>query len=266
MEMRDRAVIKLKTSAQIDAMRQAGRLVHSVLARLTEMARPGVTTAELDAEAARMIAAAGAVGLFKDYPNHRLGGQAFPGYICASFNEQVVHGIPGPRAIREGDILSVDFGVRLAGWCGDAALTLVIGPVPERVARLVEVTRSALAVAIDMIRPGRMWSQVAKAIQRHVESAGFSVVTEYVGHGIGVEMHEAPKVPNFWSRVWASEDFQLVEGMTLAIEPMVNAGRPDVMGADDDWTIVTRDRQPSAHFEHTVAVRSGGADVLTDGT
>ncbi|MDD4889675.1 MAG: type I methionyl aminopeptidase [Phycisphaerae bacterium] len=258
-------MIKLKTSAQIEQMRQAGRVVHGVLARLSEMARPGVTTGELDAEAARMLAQAGADGLFKDYPNHRVGGRPFPGYICASLNEQVVHGIPGPRAIRDGDILSVDFGARLDGWCGDAAVTLMVGQVPPKAARLVEVTRETLDLAIQMIRPGRMWSQIAKAMQRHVESAGFSVVTEYVGHGIGSEMHEAPKVPNFWARIWANEDFQLAEGMTLAIEPMVNAGRSDVTGADDDWTIVSRDRQPSAHFEHTVAVRPGGADVLTDG-
>jgi methionyl aminopeptidase len=260
-----REVIRFKTAAQIEQMRRAGRIVHEVLVRLGELARPGVTTAELDAEAGRMTAAAGAVGLFKDYPNHRRGGRPFPGYICASLNEQVVHGIPGPRALREGDILSLDFGVQLDGFCGDAATTLKIGPVSPLADRLVELTRGTLALAIDMVRPGRMWSQIAKAMQRHVEQAGFSVVTEYVGHGVGSEMHEPPKVPNFWSRLWANEDFVLAEGMTLAIEPMVNAGVADVVSADDDWTIVTRDRKPSAHFEHTIAVRSQGADVLTDG-
>ena len=247
-------------------MRQAGRLVHRVLARLSEMCRPGVTTAQMDAEAARLTAEAGGQGLFKDYPNHRPGGPAFPGYICASFNEQVVHGIPGSRAAREGDILSLDYGVRLAGYCADAAVTVSVGAVSPAVARLVETTRRTLELAIDMVRPGRRWSQVARAMQSFVEGAGFSVVTDYVGHGIGAEMHEPPRgVPNFWSRQWADQDFDLAEGMTLAIEPMVNMGRSAVVLTEDQWTIVSRDRLPSAHFEHTVAVRAGGADVLTDG-
>jgi methionyl aminopeptidase len=255
----------IKTAEQIEQMRSAGRVVHDVLARLAEMSRPGATTAELDAEAARMLLAAGADGLFRNYPNHRAGGRPFPGFICASINEQVVHGIPGPRAIREGDIVSLDFGARLNGWCGDSAVTVMVGQVDPRAARLVEVTRQALNVAVGMVQPGRYWSQIAKAIQHHVEQAGCSVVTDYVGHSIGLEMHEGLKLPNFWSRQWASEDFRLAEGMTLAIEPMVNLGRPDVENGDDDWVVVTKDRQPSAHFEHTVAVRPNGADVLTDG-
>ena len=141
----------------------------------------------------------------------------------------------------------------------------MIGQVDPRAARLVDVTRQALQVAVEAVRPGCYWSQIAKAIQRHVEQAGCSVVVDYVGHSIGQEMHEGLKLPNFWSRQWASEDFRLAEGMTLAIEPMVNLGRPDVENGDDDWVVVTKDRQPSAHFEHTVAVRSQGADVLTDG-
>ncbi len=257
--------ITLKSAAEIELMRQAGRVVHRVLSRLAEMAQPGVTTADLDAEAGRLISQAGGVGLFRNYPNHRPGGPPFPGYICASFNEQVVHGIPGPRAIRPGDILSLDCGVRLAGWCGDSAVTVAVGAVDPRVARLVEVTRQTLQLAIDLVRPGRRWSQLARAMQKHVENAGFSVVTQYVGHGIGRQMHETLKLPNFWSRQWAGEDFELAEGMTLAIEPMVNLGRPEVVDLDDDWTVVTRDRQPSAHCEHTVAVRPYGADVLTDG-
>ena len=258
--------IQLKSRQQIELMRQAGRVVNQVLARLVEMARPGCTTGALNAEAERIIAAAGGDGLFKNYPNHRPGGPPFPGVICASVNEEVVHGIPGPRVLVEGDIVSVDCGIRLAGYCADAATTVPIGTVSGESARLIETTRTALELAIGMIRPGRLWSEVARAMQKYVEQAGFSVVTEYVGHGIGTEMHEPPKVPNFWDGRWDSEDFELLDGMTLAIEPMVNVGQSAVRSAADEWTILTKDQKPSAHFEHTVAVRADGAEALTDGS
>jgi methionyl aminopeptidase len=257
--------IPLKSDREIELMRRAGRIVNHVLDRMRELVAPGVSTADLDAEADRMIAEAEAEGLFKDYPNPHPGGPPFPGVICSSINEQVVHGIPGSRALADGDIISIDCGVKLAGYCGDAAITLAVGRVDSERERLMRVTRETLEIAIERIRPGVYWSEVARRMQRHVADAGFSVVTHFVGHGIGTEMHEPPQVPNFWDKAWKGHDFGLVEGMTLAIEPMVNAGRADVRGASDNWTIVTRDGRPSAHFEHTVAVRANGSDVLTNG-
>jgi methionyl aminopeptidase len=258
--------IQFKSRREIELMRQAGRLVHQVHSRMRELVRPGVTTAELNAEAEKLIEQADAEALFKDYPNHKPGGPAFPAVICASVNEEIVHGIPGERVLAEGDIISIDCGIRKEGYCGDSAVTLAVGKVSEPVDRLLRVTRETLALAIEMIRPGRTWSEIAKAMQRHVESAKMSVVTAYVGHGIGTKMHEKPQVPNFWHRSWNSKDFVLREGLTLAVEPMVNLGKPDVRNGDDDWTILTRDGKPSAHFEHTIAVGEDGAEVLTDGS
>jgi methionyl aminopeptidase len=256
--------IRLKTPQQIEQMRRAGRLVHDVLARLGEMCVAGVTTLELDAEAERLTLAAGAQCLFKGVPG-RHGAGPFPGAICISINEQVVHGIPSSRKIRDGDIVSIDFGVRLDGWCGDAANTFIVGDVPADVRRLVGVTRNSLAIAIEMIRPGRRWSDVAQSMQEYIEGEGFSVVREFVGHGIGAEMHEDPKVPNFVSPELRSRDIILKEGMVLAVEPMVNQGRCEVNLDRDKWTVVTRDRRPSAHYEHSIAVGADAADVLTDG-
>lgn len=254
--------IQLKTHGQIESMRRAGRVVAQVLEHLGAMLRPGITTEELDAEAERLTSAAGARCLFKGVPGR---GGPFPGNICVSINEQVVHGIPGGRKVCEGEIVSIDFGVELDGWCGDAAQTWIICQVPERVHRLVDVTRNALAMSVEMIKPGEKWSCVARVLQDYVESEGFSVVREFVGHGIGSEMHEEPQVPNFTSRQLQARDIVLVEGMVLAIEPMVNMGVSAVRYEQDGWTVVTRDGLPSAHFEHTVAVTPNGADVLTDG-
>jgi len=256
--------IRLKTQQQIEKMRQAGRLVHDVLQQLGTMAVEGVTTLELDKEAERLTLAAGAQCLFKGVPG-RYGAGPFPGATCISINEQVVHGIPSQRKIRHGDIVSIDFGVRLDGWCGDAADTFVVGEAPADVRRLVAVTRNSLAIALEMIRPGERWSNIARQMQEYVEGEGFSVVREFVGHGIGTDMHEDPKVPNFVSPELRARDIVLKEGMVLAVEPMVNMGRCEVDLAEDKWTVLTRDRKASAHYEHSIAVRSGGADVLTDG-
>ena len=256
--------IRLKTPEQIEKMRLSGRLVHDVLRQLGKMAVPGVTTLELDKEAERLTLGAGAQCLFKGVPG-RYGAGPFPGAACISINEQVVHGIPSERKIRGGDIVSIDFGVRLGGWCGDAADTFIVGEAPADVRRLVGVTRNSLAIALEMIRPGEKWSNIALAMQEYIEGEGFAVVREFVGHGIGTEMHEDPKVPNFVSPELRARDIVLKEGMVLAIEPMVNMGSCAVELAADRWTVVTKDRRPSAHYEHSVAVRSGGADVLTDG-
>lgn len=245
-------------------MREAGRIVRLVLDRLGEMMAPGVTTGELDAEAERLCLTRGAQCLFKGVPG-RGGAGPFPGNICASLNEEVVHGIPSDRRIADGDIVSIDFGVKLNGWCGDAAETFPVGRVVPDVRRLVDTTREALAVAVRMIRPGQKWSNIARVMQQYVEAAGFSVVREFVGHGIGMEMHEDPKVPNFVSRELLRADIPLRKGMVLAIEPMVNLGGAEVEHASDGWTAVTKDGKPSAHFEHTLAVVDDGVRVLTDG-
>lgn len=255
--------IVLKSAREIELMRQAGRLVWQVLERMDELVRPGVTTGELNEVAEKMIADAGAAALFKGVrtPHASI---AFPAALCTSINEEVVHGIPGDRKLEEGDIISIDCGVRLNGYCGDSARTYPVGQVDERVLRLLEVTREALELAISEIRVGRRWSEVATQMQGFVEGEGFSVVREFVGHGIGREMHEDPKVANYHDRAQKRSDFTLEAGLVLAIEPMVNIGDAAVQYArPDHWAVVTRDRSPAAHFEHTVAVTTAGVEVLT---
>jgi methionyl aminopeptidase len=244
-------------------MRQAGAVVADVLSKLQRLAVPGATTGHLDRVAMQMTAEAGAEALFKGVRNPQAR-RPFPGAICASVNEQVVHGIPSDAAVlREGDILSIDFGVRLNGYCGDAALTIPIGGISAENRQLIDVTREVLRIAIAGARPGVRWSQIAGRMQRHAESAGFSVVRDFVGHGIGTKMHEDPKVPNFVSDELLADDIVLVEGMVLAIEPMINAGTSAVRTLGNGWTVVTRDGRCSAHFEHTVAVVRGDCEVLT---
>ena len=244
-------------------MRKAGAVVADVLSKLQERARPGVTTAQLDEIALRMTAEAGADALFKGVrsPSAR---RPFPGAICASVNEEVVHGIPSKGTVlAEGDILSVDFGVRLKGYCGDAAVTVPIGRISAEKRRLVETTKGTLGVALAEIRPGVWWSDVAGKMQQYAAAAGFSVVREFVGHGIGTQMHEEPKVPNFVSDELLADDILLAEGMVLAVEPMINAGGYGVRVLPNGWTVVTRDGACSAHFEHTIAVVAGGCEILT---
>ena len=257
--------IILKSPREIELMREAGRVVRRVLSRCEEMASPGVSSAELNAEAERIIAEAGGEALFKGVraPKARF---PFPAALCASTNEAVVHGIPNGRPLQAGDIISVDCGVRLKGYCGDAAVTIAIGEVSHEVQRLLDVTRAMLEIAVAHMKPGRRWSEVAKLMQKRAEESGFSVVREFVGHGIGQQMHEDPKVPNYCDRQQARHDFELRSGMLLAVEPMVNIGTADVEYKDDDcWTVVTRDGGWAAHFEHTIAVTDNGSDVLTDG-
>ncbi len=246
-------------------MRKAGALVWRVHQRVRELVRPGVTTAELNACAEELIAEAAATPLFKGVRS-KDARFPFPAALCISVNDQVVHGIPGARRLNEGDVVSIDCGVRLNGYCGDAAYTWPAGSISAANGRLLSVTSQALQLAIAQIRPGRMWSEVARAIQHFVEANKMSVVREFVGHGIGREMHEDPKVPNFDDRKQRKHDFRLMPGMTLAVEPMVNLGGHAVQFGDGDrWTVVTKDGRAAAHFEHTVAVTETGADVLTDG-
>jgi len=235
-------------------MREAGRLVGDLLAELATMVAPGVTTADLDAVAERRIARAGAVAAFKGY-------HGYPATICASINEEVIHGIPsGRRLLNDGDIISIDVGASLNGYYGDSAITLPVGQVSEEAATLLRVTEEALYKAIERVRPGNRISDIGHAVQKHVEAYGFSVVREFVGHGIGQRMHEEPQVPNYGD---PGRGPRLAEGMVLASEPMVNAGKPAVKVLGDGWTAVTRDSSLSAHFEHTVAVTADGPWILT---
>jgi len=263
--MRRAGTAKLKSPAEIERMRQAGRVVHQVLSRAREMARPGGTTAALNTEAERIIEEAGGEALFRGV-EAKQAKFPFPAALCTSVNEQVVHGIPSDEPLAEGDVVSVDCGVRLNGYCGDSATTIPIGRVSPEVDRLLQVTAEALKIAVRQIRPKRWWSDVAAEIQAHVESAGFSVVREFVGHGIGRQMHEEPKVPNYTDPRERRLDFMLLAGMVIAVEPMVNMGSAAVRYADSSgWPVVTKDGEYAAHFEHTVAVTEQGADVLTDG-
>jgi methionyl aminopeptidase len=253
-------MIELKSPREIEKMRAAGMLVARALARVREVVAPGVTTAHLDAAATRVVVAAGGEMAFLGY---RVGKLAFPANICASVNEEVVHGIPGPRVLTAGDIVSVDVGVRLAGFYADAAVTLPVGPVDVGTERLLATTRECLERAVQAARPGRRLSDIARAVEGLAAGRGYGVVREYVGHGIGRLLHEEPRVPNFVSHELLANDVVLAEGMTLAIEPMVNAGTAGVKTLANGWTVVTRDGRWSAHFEHTVAVSADGPLVLT---
>jgi len=248
-----KAVI-LKTPAEIAVMREANQIVAATLALLEEKIKPGVTTWQLDQWAEKYAVSCGALPAFKGY-------RGYPASLCVSLNEQVVHGIPSRKiVVREGDIVSIDFGVKYRGFYGDAALTVPVGAVDENKAALVRVTREALARGIAQVRVGNRINDIAKAVQEHVEAHGFSVVRQFVGHGIGSQLHEAPEIPNYQR---SERTPKLLVGMVLAIEPMVNLGTADVQVLSDGWTVVTRDRSASAHFEHSVAVTEEGPLVLS---
>ena len=246
-------MIVRKSQAEIETMGRAGRVVASTLALLGDLIKPGVTTGELDEAAEEHIRSEGGVPTFKGY-------RGFPASICASPNSMVVHGIPGPYALRDGDLLSVDVGVTLDGFVADSAYTFAVGEVDGDAKRLLKVCQAALAAGIEQATAGNHVQDISAAVQRTTEEAGFSVVRSLVGHGIGRSMHEEPQVPNFGE---PGRGPLLQPGMTLAIEPMINAGGPDVWMADDRWSISTNDGSLSAHFEHTVAVTDNGPLVLT---
>lgn len=256
--------IILKARREIELMRKAGQLAHQILLSMKEAVAPGVTTGQLNDVAKRELKAAGAIGLSKNYPTYRPG-EGFPAETCISVNDEVVHGIPGSRVLNSGDIVTLDLALSLDGYCADTAISVPVGTIQPSVQKLLDVTANALVLAVQTIHPDRKWSDVARVIQHTVESNGFSVVRDFVGHGIGKTMHEDPKVPNFVTPEQMRGDFKLRPGMTLAVEPMVVMGRRDVSMLDDGWTVVTRDSMPAAHFEHTIAVTETGADVLTDG-
>ncbi|MHC4691511.1 MAG: type I methionyl aminopeptidase [Planctomycetota bacterium] len=255
--------IILRSQREIELLRRASTVVVDVLSKLQKIAEPGVTTAQLDSAALQMTVDAGAQALFQGVrsPYARI---PFPGAICASVNEQVVHGIPSEDTkLEDGDILSIDFGVKLEGYCGDAAVTIAIGEVSESKRRLMDVTRQVLDIAVATVAPGVKWSHVAAKMQDYAESAGFSVVKDFVGHGIGRKMHEEPRLPNFVSADLLANDIVLAEGMVLAVEPMINAGNSAVRTLKNGWTVVTKDNKCSAHFEHTIVIMDNGCEVLT---
>jgi len=246
-------MIPVKSASELERMRASCRVAADVRRAVAEKISPGVTTSELADYAGELIEEAGGTSAF-------LGYRGFPGKICVSVNEAVVHGIPGPRRIAVGDIVSVDIGVTLDGFIGDTATTVMVGVSDPEVMRLVATTEKALAAGVDMARAGLRVSDISHAIQEVVEACGFSVVREFVGHGIGRDMHEEPQIPNFGP---PKRGPKLKPGMTLAIEPMVNLGAAGVEVMDDGWTVLTRDRTPSAHAEHTVVVRDGAPEILT---
>jgi methionyl aminopeptidase len=257
---RSESMIVRKSPSEVEKMRRSGLLVHSVLEKLRTMVSEGATTWDLEIEAERMISDAGARPAFKGYYTPSAGSK-YPYVLCTSVNDQVVHGMPSKTPLKKGDIVSIDTGAELNGYYGDSAITVPVGEPSEEVQKLLDTTRESLELAIDKMRPGNRLFDVCGAIERHVVANGFSVVREMVGHGIGTSMHEEPQVPNYVDR--RNENPRLKEGMVLAIEPMVNAGKPEIRILSDRWTAVTNDGSYSAHFEHCVAVTSNGPWVLT---
>lgn len=246
-------MIIIRSAREIDQLRKANAIVAEVLEKLTAAVAPGVTTSELDQIAERVILSRGAIPAFKGY-------RGFPCSACISINEQVVHGIPDSRKLREGDIVSIDVGTNLNGYFGDAAITLPVGEVDREGKRLLEVTEKALSIGIEMARVGNRLFDISHAIQAWVESHGFSVVRDFVGHGIGQSLHEEPQIPNFGS---PRQGPRLERGMIFALEPMVNEGTYEVKILPDGWTVVTADGKRSAHFEHTIAITDGEPEILS---
>ena len=254
-------MIVRKNHAELEKMRAAGLLVFQVLDTLRRMVAEGVSTYDLEMTAEKMITDAGARAAFKGYPNPTAGTK-FPFVLCVSVNDEIVHGMPSQKKIlKRGDIVSIDTGVQLNGYYGDSAITVPVGEISEEARRLIEVTRESLELAIDKVRPGNRLFDICGTVERHVTAHGFTVVREFVGHGIGTQMHEEPQIPNYIDR--RNENPRLKEGMVLAIEPMVNAGVAGSKVRPDKWTAVTEDGKYSAHFEHTVAVTANGPWVLT---
>jgi methionyl aminopeptidase len=252
-------VILLKTAEEIALMRRANRIVAEILEALAAATRPGVTTDELDRMAEKLIYEKGAQPAFKGYAPR---GVAYPKCLCVSINDEIVHGIPSGRKLKAGDIVGLDFGVVYRGFFGDSARTVAVGVVPERAERLMKVTREALYAGIEQARPGNRLGDISRAVQAVAERAGYAVVEEFAGHGIGRSLHEDPQVPNYFRHGMPNPRLQ--EGMVLAIEPMVNEGGAGLRILDDGWTAVTADGRLSAHFEHSVAITSSGPQILSE--
>ena len=251
-------MIFLKTEDEIELLRKSNLLVGMTLGEIAKIIKPGVTTKELDKVAEEFIRDHGAIPTFKGFPNQF--GTPFPASICTSVNEQVVHGIPNDVVLKDGDIVSVDCGTYLNGFCGDSAYTFCVGEVSEEVRKLLRVTKEALYLGIENAVTGKRLGDIGYAIQQHAESSSFGVVREFVGHGIGKEMHEDPQVPNYGRRGYGTS---LKKGLCIAIEPMITLGDRQIVMERDGWTVRTRDRKVAAHFEHTIAVCNGKADILS---
>lgn len=253
--------INLRTGSEVDGLREAGHLAADILRQCSEMVAPGITTGEIDEAAGALIEKSGCTSAF-------LGYRGFPGNICISTDEEVVHGIGGKRVLEEGSVVKIDVGILTpAGWIGDNAKTIPVGAVSEEAESLLAATEESLYVAIDHARPGELLSELCRSVEKSVQVHGYTVVKQFVGHGVGRELHEEPQVPNYWDDVEMQnrrfKNPKLRPGMVLAIEPMVNAGTDDVRILDDDWTVITADRKLSAHFEHTVLVTEGDPEILT---
>ncbi len=251
-------MLYLKTEEEIELLRKANLLVSSTLAEIAKVIRPGVTTKELDNLAEQFIRDHGAIPTFKGYPNPY--GSPFPASICTSVNQVVVHGIPDDTILQDGDIVSVDCGTQIDGFCGDSCYTFCVGEVNEETKKLLKTTKESLYKAIEQALPGRRIGDIGYAVQHYCESQGYGVVREFVGHGIGKEMHEDPQVPNYGTRGTGK---QLRNGLCIAIEPMITQGSPKLRMLDDRWTVETCDGQCAAHFEHTIAIHNGKADILS---
>lgn len=246
-------MISIKSPRELELMRAAGKIVAETHEKLKEVIKPGITTLELDRIAEGYIRKSGGIPAFKGY-------NGFPASICSSINEQVVHGIPGPIELKEGDIIGIDIGAIYSGYYGDAARTYGVGEIGDELKKLITITEESFFKGIEQAIPGNRLSDISHAIQKHVEAHGFSVVREFVGHGIGKNMHEEPQIPNYGP---PRKGPRLIPGMTLAIEPMINLGRYAVKVRSDGWTVVTLDGKPSAHYENTIAVTDGTPEILT---
>jgi methionyl aminopeptidase len=251
--------INMKSAQDIQRMRESGLLLWQTHQVARNMIQPGVTTKEIDAAVENFILSRHALPLFKGVP----GRVPFPASTCISVNQEVVHGIPSDRKLAEGDIVSMDIGIKLDGWCSDAAVTYPVGVIDEGKAKLLQVTEECLRRAIHLLGEKTRWRHIARKMQHYAESEGFSVIEELVGHGIGKSMWESPQVPNYYSE--ALPDFRIRPGLVIAVEPMINTGKRDIRQLADHWTIVARDGKPSAHFEHSIAITENGPEVLTCG-
>lgn len=251
-------MIYLKTEDEIELLRRANLLVSQTLTEIAKVLRPGVTTRQLDTLAEQVIRDNGATPVFKGFPNPY--GPEFPASICASVNNIVVHGIPDDRELQDGDILSVDCGTCLDGFCGDSCYTFCVGEVRDEVKQLLKATKEALYLGIEAALPGRRIGDVGFAVQQHCESLGYGVVREFIGHGVGRQMHEDPEVPNYGKR---GQGKQIKNGLCIAIEPMITLGSREIAMLEDKWSITTRDGKPAAHFEHSIAIHKGKADILS---
>jgi methionyl aminopeptidase len=246
-------MINLRNDKEIEILRRCNQIVAEVQGRLRQMVEPGITTLELDQEATSLFEKRGVKAAFKGY-------RGFPGNICTSINDEVVHGIPGRRKLKAGDVISIDMGAILDGYYGDAAITVPVGKITETAEKLLRVTEESLYCGIEAAQPGNNLNDIGASVQQHVESAGFSVVREFVGHGVGTALHEEPQVPNYGAR---GTGIRLKPGMVLAIEPMVNEGKPAIRILEDGWTAVTVDGKLSAHFEHSIAITEKGPVILS---